>query len=72
MLQNALVHGGAHATVIALWDGAAGDGPGGTQHMVETARQRGARTLVLDTRAIFDPDPTGPQTAPHSPPTGGR
>jgi hypothetical protein len=53
MLQNALVNGGALATVIALWDGGGGDGPGGTQHMVETARHRGARTIVLDTREIF-------------------
>jgi hypothetical protein len=56
-LQNALINGGAHASVIALWNGAAGDGPGGTQHMVAIARQRGARTIVLDTRQIFGQGP---------------
>ena len=53
MLQNALVKGGAHTTVIALWDGGAGDGPGGTQHRVGAARRRGVRTIVLDARELF-------------------
>jgi Tetratricopeptide Repeats-Sensor len=72
MLQNALVNGGAHTTVIALWDGGAGDGPGGTQHMVETARQGGARTIVLDTREIFAPASAKDRTTPDSRDTGGR
>ena len=33
MLQTALDGGGAHMTLIALWDGKGGDGSGGTQHM---------------------------------------
>jgi len=71
MLQNALVNGGAHTTVIALWDGEAGDGPGGTQHMVETARQRGARTIVLDTRELFGTASPGRRTTPDSSDAGG-
>jgi hypothetical protein len=71
MLQNALVTGGAHTTVIALWDGGAGDGPGGTQHMVETARKRGARTIVLHTREIFGTASTQHHTTIRDTPAGG-
>jgi hypothetical protein len=54
MLHNALALGGTNTTLIALWDGKGGDGPGGTQHMVESARGRGARTMVLATKELFD------------------
>jgi hypothetical protein len=53
MLHDALAIGGDDTTLIALWDGKPGDGPGGTQHMVETAATRGARTIILDTNEIF-------------------
>jgi hypothetical protein len=53
MLYNALALGENNTTLIALWDGKAGDGPGGTQHMVDVARGRGARTIVLDTNELF-------------------
>jgi len=53
ILHNALALGGTNTTLIALWDGKGGDGPGGTQHMVESARERGARTIVLDTNELF-------------------
>jgi hypothetical protein len=53
MLHNALWRGGSDTTLIALWDGAGGDGPGGTRHMVDTARARGARTIVIDTHQLF-------------------
>jgi hypothetical protein len=53
MLHNALVHGASRMTLIALWNGEGGNGPGGTEHMVEQARQRGARTVVLDTRELL-------------------
>ena len=45
--------GGAHLTLIALWNGQAGDGPGGTADMVDKARDRGAKTIILDTNTIF-------------------
>jgi tetratricopeptide repeat protein len=48
MLNNALVYGARYVTLIALWDGKPGDGPGGTKDMVETARERGAKVVVLD------------------------
>ena len=48
MLNNALVYGAASVSLIALWNGQPGDGPGGTKDMVETARKRGAKTIILD------------------------
>jgi hypothetical protein len=48
MLHNALAHGASHMTLLALWNGEGGDGPGGTEHLVGESRQRGARTIVLD------------------------
>ena len=53
MLYNALALCGVNTTLIALWDGKGGDGPGGTQHMVESARDRGALTIILDTNQLF-------------------
>jgi hypothetical protein len=53
MLYNGLANGGRNATVIALWDGGAGDGPGGTEGMVKQAGARGARVVILDTKTIF-------------------
>jgi hypothetical protein len=53
-LHNALAAaGGENATLIALWNGATGDGPGGTADMVQQAQERGAKTVILDTKKIF-------------------
>jgi len=53
-LHNAFADaGGENVTLIALWDGKAGDGLGGTADMVQKARDRGAKTIVLDTGRIF-------------------
>lgn len=53
-LLSALAHGADKVRLIVLWDGQAGDGPGGTQHMVRTANAAGAEALHLDTRKLFD------------------
>ncbi|MFO1048707.1 MAG: hypothetical protein U1E52_12515 [Geminicoccaceae bacterium] len=53
MLHNALALGQDKVTLIALWDGKTGDGPGGTEHMVEKAKARGAKVVILDTRTLF-------------------
>ena len=45
--------GGENVTLIALWNGALGDGAGGTADMVEKAQERGAKTIILDTKKIF-------------------
>jgi hypothetical protein len=40
--------------MIGLWDGEAGDGPGGTEHMVNLAKERAARFVRLDTKKLFN------------------
>ena len=47
-LNNALVNGGINMTLIALWDGKGGDGPGGTEHMVKEAKSKGAQVIEID------------------------
>ena len=41
------IQAGAH-TLIALWDGNGGDGPGGTEAMVQAATERGFEVVRLD------------------------
>jgi tetratricopeptide (TPR) repeat protein len=53
LISYALCQAAKHLTVIVLWDGEGGDGPGGTEDMVKVARDRGARVIHLDTREIF-------------------
>lgn len=52
LLNSALVNGGLNMTLIALWDRKGGDGPGGTQHMVQEAKARGAKTIVIDVTTL--------------------
>lgn len=51
-LCTALAQDAGRLTLVALWDGQPGDGPGGTEHMIGIARKRGAQIQILDTRAI--------------------
>ena len=53
-----------HLTLIALWNGEAGDGPGGTAHMIEIVRERGGRTIILDARKLLDQPPQEAPTTP--------
>jgi hypothetical protein len=53
ILFNALVLGGSNVTLIALWDGRGGDGPGGTEDMVNHAKSQGAKTIIIDTDTVF-------------------
>jgi hypothetical protein len=53
LLSEALCLAPRNLTVIALWDGELGDGPGGTEHMVGLAKERGARVIRLDTNTLF-------------------
>jgi hypothetical protein len=53
MLHSALALSQDDLTLIALWNGATGDGPGGTEDMVERAKDRGARFIHLDTRKLL-------------------
>jgi hypothetical protein len=53
LLEQALSGGASHMTLIALWNGKTGDGPGGTEHMIRIAKDRGANTIILDTNQLF-------------------
>jgi hypothetical protein len=52
-LYTAFSHGHEYVYVIALWNGEAGDGPGGTADMIQQAKARGAKTLIIDTKKVF-------------------
>jgi len=54
MLHNALDISKDHLTLIALWDGNVGDGPGGTEDMVARAKDRGAVFIHLDARRLLE------------------
>jgi hypothetical protein len=51
-LNSVLINGGINMTLIALWDGKDGDGPGGTQHMVKIAGDKGAKVVIMDISKI--------------------
>ncbi|MFZ1425435.1 MAG: tetratricopeptide repeat-containing protein [Geminicoccaceae bacterium] len=53
MLHNALALGRDRLTLIALWDGQPGDGPGGTADLVAEANKAGAKVVILNTRELF-------------------
>jgi hypothetical protein len=49
MLYTALAHGVPKVSFVTLWDGKAGDGPGGTEHMANLVRDlTGRRPIVID------------------------
>ena len=54
MLHNALYISQEHLTLMALWNGSSGDGPGGTEDMVKRAVDRGATFIHLDTRKLIE------------------
>jgi hypothetical protein len=54
MLHSALHISQEHLTLIALWNGIAGDGPGGTDDMVRRAIDRGATFIHLDARKLLE------------------
>ncbi|HTE05007.1 MAG TPA: tetratricopeptide repeat-containing protein [Planctomycetota bacterium] len=47
--------GTERVTLISLWNGKDGDGPGGTADMVRRAVERGARHVALDAAALLAP-----------------
>jgi tetratricopeptide (TPR) repeat protein len=59
MLFNALDEGcdpksaDPNITLIALWDGEGGDGPGGTGHLVEKVKDLGSQPAVINTKELF-------------------
>jgi hypothetical protein len=53
MLEAASAHGAEKVVFIALWNGQGGDGPGGTQHMMEAVRSHRGQTHWLDTTRLW-------------------
>ena len=53
MLDAAMRFGANKVDFICLWNGEGADGPGGAKHMMEEVRNRGARTLWLDTTQLW-------------------
>lgn len=47
-LNCALTEGVLNMTLIVLWDGKGGDGPGGTAGMVKEAKAKGARCIIIN------------------------
>ena len=53
-LHAALAHMYADVTMIALFDGKKGDGPGGTFDMIERAREMHVNVIVIDPATLAD------------------
>ncbi|WP_150451288.1 tetratricopeptide repeat-containing protein [Arenibacter lacus] len=47
LLNTALSYGDRNLTLLALWDGKGEDGPGGTKHMLEEVKKKGAKTKII-------------------------
>ena len=54
MLHNALAISNENLSLIALWNGEVGDGPGGTDDMVKRAKDRGAKFIHLDAHKLLE------------------
>lgn len=52
MLNHVLKIEGENMTLIALWDGKEGDGNGGTEHMINIARDKGATIKIININKI--------------------
>lgn len=52
MLEHALAVGAPQVLLLCLWDGAPGDGPGGTADLVAEARRQGIPVRWIDARAL--------------------
>jgi hypothetical protein len=53
LLYTALACGVDKVRFICLWNGAGGDGPGGTAHMYKEVKRRTGRVSWLDTRTLW-------------------
>lgn len=52
LLHEALSEGADNLTVLVLWDGRTGDGPGGTEDLVHAARLAGAEVVIVDATTL--------------------
>lgn len=54
MLELAKAHD-ARPTLLALWNGQDGDGPGGTADMVDTIQRLGGRVVIIEPSSLHEP-----------------
>jgi tetratricopeptide (TPR) repeat protein len=54
MLFNALAENPRRFTLIALWNGQQGDGPGGTRDLIQQVGDRGHKTVIRDAGPLKD------------------
>jgi len=52
LLASARAAGAERLCCVCLWDGAGGDGPGGTRHLVEAVRDAGGSIVRIDTGSL--------------------
>jgi hypothetical protein len=52
MLRRALQLARGPIDLVCLWDGSSGDGPGGTEHMVDAVRAHRGRVHWIDSRTL--------------------
>jgi hypothetical protein len=57
ILHDALAFGALRVRFICLWNGAGGDGRGGTAHMMRSIREAGGKSIWLDTRKLWSLEP---------------
>ena len=52
MLDEAQRLGGANVVFICVWNGAGGDGPGGTMHLMDAVRAQRGAVVWIDIRKL--------------------
>lgn len=53
MMYTALAYGPEKVRFVSLWNDQKGDGPGGTENMVNTVRQYSGEVYILDAKALL-------------------
>ena len=53
LLYTAIGYGTKKTNFICLWDGNAGDGKGGTKHMLDEVTRRTGNIEILNTKALW-------------------
>jgi hypothetical protein len=52
LMDSALAFGSEKLRFVCLWNGAGGDGPGGTQHMMDEVARHSGQAHWIDTRTL--------------------
>lgn len=52
LMETALASGAGPVHFVCLWNGATGDGPGGTKHMMDEVTRRAGQVHWIDTRGL--------------------